>query len=136
MTYLKNDSVILFDGICNLCNTSVHFIIKHDKKKYFLFASLLSDAATKILLHLNQKYLKNYDSMVLVLKGKVYTKSTAALLIAKRLNGPIKLLYLFIIIPKPLRDFLYNIVAKNRYKWFGKKDGCRRPSSQTADRFL
>ena len=133
---LKKNSIILFDGVCNLCNASVQFVIKHDKKKCFLFASLQSDAATKILLQLNQKSFENFNSIVLIENEVVYFKSDAALRIAKNLNGLIKLCYIFIIIPKPLRDGIYNYIAKNRYKWYGKKESCRLPSPAEADRFL
>lgn len=136
MIQLKNTSIILFDGICNLCNASVQFTIKRDKKKVFLFASLQSDAATKILLQLNQKSFNNYDSIILIENEKVYHKSGAVLRIAKNLDGLIKFFYLFIVIPKPLRDFIYDFVAKNRYKWFGKKSTCMIPNKAIADRFL
>lgn len=136
MTHLKNSSVILFDGICNLCNTSVHFIIKHDKKKYFLFASLQSDAATKILLQLNQKSFKNIENIVLIENEQVFIKSTAVLKIAKNLNGFIQIIYVFIIIPIPIRDYIYDFIAKNRYNWFGKKDNCMIPDKEISDRFL
>ena len=99
MTLLKNTSIILFDSVCNLCNSSVQFILKHDKKKHFLFASLQSDAATKILLQLNQKSFENIESIVLIENEQVFIKSSAALKIIKNLNGFIKLLYVFIIIP-------------------------------------
>jgi len=136
MTPQKNTSIILFDGVCNLCNSSVQFVLKHDENKNFLFASLQSDAATKILLQLNKKSFKNFDSIVLVENGQLYFKSTAALKIAKNLNGFIQILYVFIIIPIPIRDFLYDIIAKNRYKWFGKKDKCIKPNKEIASRFL
>jgi predicted DCC family thiol-disulfide oxidoreductase YuxK len=136
MTPLKNTSIILFDGVCNLCNSSVQFVLKHDENKNFLFASLQSDAATKILLQLNKKSFKNFDSIVLVENEQLYFKSTAALKIAKNLNGFTKILYIFIIIPSPIRDYIYDIIAKNRYKWFGKKDKCMTPNKETVSRFL
>lgn len=136
MTPLKNTSIILFDGVCNLCNSSVQFVLKHDKDKSFLFASLQSDAATKILLQLNQKSFKNLENIVLIENEQVFIKSTAALKITKNLGGFIKLLYIFIIIPTPIRDFIYDIIAKNRYKWFGKKNKCTIPDKEITDRFL
>ncbi|MFK5891253.1 MAG: thiol-disulfide oxidoreductase DCC family protein [Flavobacteriaceae bacterium] len=136
MTPLKNTSIILFDGVCNLCNSSVQFVLKHDKNKNFLFASLQSDAATKILLQLNKKSFENFDSIVLVENEQLYFKSTAALKIAKNLNGFIQILYIFIIIPTPIRDYIYDFIARNRYKWFGKKDKCMIPDKEFSERFL
>lgn len=121
MISLKNDSIILFDGDCNLCNSSVKFIIKHDSKRHFLLTSLQSDAAKNILLQLHQKSFENFDSVVLVSQQKVYYKSDAALHIARHLDGIIKFCYIFMIIPKPLRDMVYDYVAKNRYRWFRAK---------------
>jgi predicted DCC family thiol-disulfide oxidoreductase YuxK len=136
MISLKNSSIILFDGVCNLCNGSLQFVLKHDVKKRFLFASLQSDAATNILLQLNQKSFKYYDSIILVENEKVFIKSTAALRIAKKLKGLVSLVYVFIIVPKPLRDLIYDYIAKNRYKWFGKKNKCMIPDKEVANRFL
>jgi len=136
MTPLKNTSIILFDGVCNLCNSSVQFVLKHDKNKNFLFASLQSDAATKILLQLNKKSFKKIDSIVLVENEQLYFKSTAALKIAKNLNGFIQILYVFIIIPTPIRNYIYDFIAKNRYNWFGKKDKCMIPDKEFSERFL
>jgi predicted DCC family thiol-disulfide oxidoreductase YuxK len=131
----KNKSLILFDGVCNLCNASVNFIIKHDKKVHFNFASLQSDAAKELLLQFNVKKIK-MDSIVLIENGTFYEKSTAALRISKKLNGGYKLLYVFIIIPTFLRDWVYDFIAKNRYKWYGKKDSCMIPSKDLKNRFL
>ncbi|WP_457617360.1 thiol-disulfide oxidoreductase DCC family protein [Lutibacter sp.] len=128
-------AVILFDGVCNLCTTSVHFIIRHDKSSYFLFASLQSDAAKEILLHFPSKKIK-LDTIVLFEDGTIYDKSTAALRIAKKLNGGYKLLYFLIIIPRFIRDFGYLFIAKNRYKWFGKKKKCMIPSPEISAKFI
>jgi len=136
MNTLKNYSIILFDGYCNLCNSSIQFIIKHDKKKHFLLASLQSDAAKNILLQLGQKSFKNIDSIVLIENNKILYKSDAALLIAKNLDGLMKFVYLFLIVPRPLRDAIYNYIAKNRYKWFGKRKSCMVPNLKDTDRFL
>jgi len=111
-------------------------VLKHDKNKNFLFASLQSDAATKILLQLNKKSFENFDSIVLVENKQLYFKSTAALKIAKNLNGFIQILYIFIIIPTPIRNYIYDFIARNRYKWFGKKDKCMMPNKEIASRFL
>ncbi len=136
MNTLKNHSIVLFDGYCNLCNSSVQFIIKHDKKKHFLLAPLQSDAAKNILLQLVQKSFKNIDSIILVKNNKILYKSDAALIIARNLDGLIKFVYPFIIVPRPLRDIVYNYIAKNRYKWFGKRKSCMVPNLEDADRFL
>lgn len=132
---MKNNSVILFDGVCNLCNASVQFVIKHDPAARFTFASLQSDSGQKLLeqYHLQQT---NFNSFVLIENEVAYTKSTAALLVAKRLKGLYKLFYGFIIVPKFIRDAVYSLVAKNRYKWFGKKDSCMIPTAALQSKFL
>ena len=135
MNNTENKSIILFDGVCNLCNTLVNFIIKHDKKAYFKFASLQSDAAKEILLQYNSKKI-NLDSIILIENNAVYEKSTAALKISKNLTGGFKLLYALIIIPKFIRDWVYYFIAENRYKWFGKKESCMIPSPEIKSRFL
>ena len=135
MLDFKNKSIILFDGVCNFCNSSVNFIIKHDTKKHFLFASLQSDVAKEILLQLDKKKIIE-DSIVLIQDGKLYQKSTAALKIVKKLNGLYPIIYAFTIVPLFIRDGLYDIIAKNRYKWFGKKDSCMIPSTKIKNRFI
>ena len=135
MNIYKNKSIILFDGVCNLCNSSVNFIIKHDKKKHFLFASLQSDAAKEILLHHSLNKII-FDSIILIEDTIIYEKSTAVLRIAKKLNNGFQLLYVFILIPKILRDKIYDYIAKNRYKWYGKKNTCMLPSKDLKSRFL
>ncbi len=135
MDNFENKSIILFDGVCNLCNASVNFVIKHDKKAQFLFASFQSDAAKEILLHFNLENL-NTDTVILVEDQKVYDKSTAALKIAKHLDGGFKAFYAFIVIPKFLRDWVYDFIAKNRYQWFGKRESCMIPSPEITNRFL
>ena len=135
MNNKKNKAIILFDGVCNLCNASVNFIIKHDTTKQFLFASLQSDATKEILLQHTVKK-THLNSIVLIEKGKVYYKSTAILRILKQLKKGIHLLYFFIIIPLFIRDWIYTLVANNRYKWFGRKNKCMIPTSDFQDRFL
>lgn len=135
MNNFDNKSIILFDGVCNLCNNSVNFIIKHDKNNKFLFASLQSDAAEEILLHFNLNKNK-LNTIILIQKEEVYERSTAVLLIFKQLNGFLRHLYVFLIIPKKIRDFVYNIIAKNRYNWFGKRTSCLLPTSELKHRFL
>ena len=116
----ENQSIVLFDGVCNLCNSAVAFIIKRDKKKIFKLSPLQSSFSEE----LNQQFLfkqPDLNSIILIEKNKVYYKSTAALRVVKKLNGPIKILYIFIIIPPFIRDAVYMVIAKNRYRWFGKK---------------
>jgi predicted DCC family thiol-disulfide oxidoreductase YuxK len=127
--------VILFDGICNLCNRSVQLVIKHDKKRLFRFASLQSSFGESVLKRYNLPA-DTFNSFILLVNNKIYTRSTAALLVAKRLSGLIKLLYGFIIVPKFIRDFVYDVIAKNRYKWFGKKEACWIPTPELKELFL
>ncbi|MEM6646032.1 MAG: thiol-disulfide oxidoreductase DCC family protein [Bacteroidota bacterium] len=128
-------AVVLFDGVCNLCNTSVNYIFDHDPNGYFKVASLQSDEAQALLAHyaLPADYL---DSLVLIEDGEVYVRSTAALRIARRLDGAVRLLTIFLAIPAPLRDVVYGWIARNRYRWFGKRDTCRLPTPELQERFL
>ena len=135
MNTTEKEAIILFDGICNLCNSSVSFVLKNDDKNQFLFASLQSDAAQKLLLQFNQENDK-MKSLVLIESGKVYDKSTAALRIGKKLKSPWNFLYFFIVVPKVIRDFVYNIIAKKRYIWFGKRDSCLVYSGEYKNRFI
>jgi len=132
---METRPVVLFDGVCNLCNRSVQFIIKRDKKKQFLFASLQGKAGQEILQKFNLP-LNEFNSFILAEGDTIYTRSASALRIARKLKGGWKLLYGFIIVPKFIRDWVYNIVARNRYKWFGKKDECMVPTPELRDRFL
>ena len=127
--------VILFDAVCNLCCSSVQFIIKKDQKKYFHFASLQSDFGKNILrkFELNED---NINSFILLEDEKIFTQSTAALKVAKRLSGAWKILYVFIIIPAIIRNYFYSIIAANRYKWFGKKEECWLPTEETRSLFI
>ncbi len=126
--------IVLFDGVCNLCNSSVQFIIKHDSKKRFVFASLQSDISKALLSEFKEK--NDLNSIILIEKDHIYKESTAILRIAKHLNNGLPLLYFFIIIPPFIRDFIYRFIAKNRYKWFGRKDQCMIPSEELKNRFL
>lgn len=127
--------IILFDGVCNLCNSSVQFIIKRDKKVRFLFASLQSRYAKE---NLPAEFTDEKALQSIVLKDEkgLKTKSSAVLNISKNLTGLWPLLYVFIVIPKFIRDWIYDIVAKNRYRWFGKKDQCMIPSPELKSRFI
>jgi predicted DCC family thiol-disulfide oxidoreductase YuxK len=130
-----NNPVIFFDGVCNLCNKSVQFVIKRDKKKRFRFASLQGNAGQEILQRFGLPP-NDLNSFILLEDDKIYTRSTAALRMLKRLGGGWALLYAFIIIPKFIRDGIYNWVARNRYKWYGKKEECMIPTKETRERFL
>jgi predicted DCC family thiol-disulfide oxidoreductase YuxK len=126
--------IILFDGICNLCNGLVRFIIKYDKKLRFEFSSLQSDYAKKLLNEFDNR-LGYPDSIVLIENKKIYLRSDAVLRIARQLGGIWKLTGIFYIIPRFLRDAIYNVVAKNRYRIFGKRDSCMVPGPEIKSRF-
>lgn len=126
--------LILFDGECNFCDASVQFIIKRDPKALFKFTSLQSDIGIEMLKQFGVS--EKTDSIVLIEGNSHYTESTAALKIARKLTGFWKLCYVFIIVPKPLRDIVYQFIAKNRYKWFGKKQECMLPTAEQRNRFL
>lgn len=125
--------IIFFDGVCNLCNGAINFIIDHDKNSYFKFAPLQSEIAQELI---PQSILENTDSIILFDSDQIYSKSTAALKVAKKLDGMWKALYILIFFPKFFRDFVYDYIAKNRYKWFGKRDTCRLPTQDIKNRFL
>jgi predicted DCC family thiol-disulfide oxidoreductase YuxK len=127
--------IILFDGVCNLCNRSVQFIIRHDKKNQFLFGSLQSEAGQFYLQKFNLSQ-DIFNSFLLVEEDKIYTRSSGALRVLKHLGSGWKLLYAFIIVPKFIRDGVYNFISKNRYKWFGKKDACWMPTQELKEKFL
>lgn len=125
--------VILFDGVCNLCNRFVQFVIRHDKKKQFRFAALQSATGRSLL----QRPTENIpDSVVLVDNGKEYKESAAALHVFKKLDGLWPLLYVFIIIPPFARNAVYQLIARNRYRIFGRSTECMLPSPDLKDRFL
>ena len=129
------EGILLFDGVCNLCNRSVQFIIKRDPKNYFRFAALQSEQG-QLLLEQHGIPPDVIDTIVLVENSKTYTQSTAALRIARKLNRLWFLLYIFIIIPPFIRNPIYRFISRNRYKWFGKKDSCMMPDPELKSRFL
>jgi predicted DCC family thiol-disulfide oxidoreductase YuxK len=135
MSVQEKFRVVLFDGVCNLCNSAVDFIIKRDNKEEFKVGALQDDATKKLLedFKINSDYL---DSLVLIHHKSVFYKSRAALEIAKNLNGLWPLMYIFIVIPSFIRDPVYDWIASNRYKWFGKKETCRLPTQKEKKRFL
>lgn len=130
-----NHDIILFDGICNFCNFWVNRLMKFDKKFIFKFAALQSTAGKELLQQLLQTEI-DFDSFILISDNKLFKKSTAALLIARKLGGAFILFYPLIFLPLSFRDFVYDIIASNRYKIFGKKDSCRIPSAEDRERFL
>lgn len=135
MTDIINHKIILFDGVCNLCNSSVNYVIKHDKKNVFKYAALQSEIGQQLLENHNIDS-KNTDSIVFINQEKVYVKSTAALHITKSLSGALPLLFGFIIAPTFIRNWVYDFVARNRYKWYGKKESCMIPTPSLKDKFL
>lgn len=130
-------AIVLFDGVCNLCSGSVRFILERDPDAYFRFASIQSDAGVE-LMRKHDIALPEGDpsSIVVVEDGRAYQRSTAALRIVKHLKMPWKLLYGFVVFPRFLRDAVYDFVARNRYRWFGKKDVCMVPTPELRARFL
>jgi predicted DCC family thiol-disulfide oxidoreductase YuxK len=128
------DRIILFDGVCNLCNQSVKFIIKRDSSAYFKFASLQGEIGQSLLKKYGLK--DDLDSFIVIENQKAYVKSSAALLVCSKLDGAWKMVKIFRILPPLFRDFLYDLVAKNRYKWFGKEESCLLPSPEWKQRFL
>lgn len=132
---MKPNPVILFDGVCNFCNSTVNFVLRQDKENIFLFAPLQSEAAQKIL-EQYQLSKSNFDSFVFVDGDKIYIKSSAALKVMGKLPWYWQWTQVFWIVPKPLRDWVYNFTSKNRYKWFGKKEECMLPKQEWKHRFL
>ena len=128
--------IILFDGLCNLCEASVQFVIKHDNSDQFRFVALQSDLGQKIIAHIGINS-KNIDSVLLYEPGVAYYyKSNAALQVAKNLGGLFHLGTVFRIITTTLRNALYDYVAKNRYSWYGKKQNCMIPTEELKSKFL
>ena len=132
---MKKENIILFDGVCNLCNASVLFVIERDKKNVFQFASLQSSFGQQVLKK-HQLSSSDFDSMILLQDGTIHQRSDAALRIAKELSGAWKLLYGFIILPRFIRNGVYNFVARNRYKWFGKQEACMIPTPELKAKFF
>ena len=131
----KGKKLILFDGVCNLCNTSVLQVIKNDKNNLFIFAPLQSNLGEEI----RNKFeidISKVDSIILIDNEYHYIKSTAALKITKHFGGLWKLLQVFWIFPEGFRNFFYDIIARNRYAWFGKKEQCMIPTPELKSKFL
>ncbi len=132
---MDDQPIILFDGVCNLCNAAVQYVIKHDHKSVFKFATLQGNAG-QLLLKKYDLSLNDFNSFVLITDQKAYTRSSAALQLSKKLNGFSKLFYGFIIVPPFIRNAVYDLVARKRYQWFGKKDACLIPTKELMSRFL
>ena len=132
----KDKKIILFDGVCNLCESSVQFVIKHDKKDSFRFVALQSDLGQKIIKHIGIDISKT-DSVILYEPGiAYYYKAEAALKIAKELGGVYNFLSLFTVLPNAFSNYFYDFIAKNRYKWYGKKEACLVPTPELKAKFL
>ena len=132
---MEAQAIILFDGVCNLCNGAVNFVIKRDKKSIFKFATLQSEEGRKLLAA--KDFTKNdLSSFILILNERLYTRSTAALKVCRYLSGLWPAMYGFMIVPKFLRDFIYNIISKNRYQWFGKNEECMIPTPGLKAKFI
>jgi predicted DCC family thiol-disulfide oxidoreductase YuxK len=127
--------IILFDGVCNLCNTSVQFVIQRDTSGKFNYAALQSVAGQKLLKE-NNLPANEFYSIILIKNGEVFQRSRAALEIARELSGLWPLLYVFVIVPPFIRNGIYNWIAKNRYRWFGRKEECMIPTPELKSRFL
>lgn len=127
--------LILFDGECNLCNWAVNFVLGKDRRGIFVFSPRKSDPGRRVLAKLG---LENTDveTIYLVENEDIYSQSTAVLRILRRLPLPWRLLFVFIVVPRCTRDFLYDVIARKRYAWFGKMTSCRVPSQREKDRFL
>ena len=128
--------VVLFDGVCNLCNASVQWIIARDPAAFFHFAPLQSDAARRLLAEVGRAApVGDPETILLVEHGRVFERSTAALRIARRLRGPARWLAAFLIVPAPIRDACYRFIARHRYRWFGRREECRLPTPELSSRF-
>jgi predicted DCC family thiol-disulfide oxidoreductase YuxK len=129
--------VVFFDGVCNLCNAAVQFVIDHDKREQFRFAPLQSDAAQELVFGPGLARARDaFDSLILLERGKVYERSHAALRIARRLDGLWRAAFVFVVVPRCVRDAVYDVIAQNRYRWFGRSAQCRVPTPAQRARFL
>jgi len=132
---VNENPVILFDGVCNFCNGAINFVLKQDRKSVFRFAPLQSEAGRRLLQQYNLPT-EEFESFVLIDQGKVYKKSNAALRVMNKLPWYWKESQIFRLIPTIFRDAIYDFIARNRYKWFGKKDECMVPTPEMRSRFL
>ena len=132
---MNNKHVIIFDGVCNFCNSSVNFIINHDHKNVFIFAPLQSPTAEKLIAEYDVKDV-GFDTFLLIKNGECYFRTNAALEITKDFNGFWRFLNIFRVIPRPIRDYFYRLFARNRYAIFGRTDSCMIPTSELKSKFL
>lgn len=132
----EHKAIILFDGVCNLCNTWVQRVIRNDAHDYFRFAALQSDIGKSLLNQYQIELSPEPESVVLIESGKFYKYSTAALRIAAKLSFPYKLLYPLLMVPAFLRDAVYRFIARNRYRWWGRQESCMLPSKHLMAKFL
>ena len=134
---MTEPGIVLFDGVCNLCNAAVNFIIDRDRRARFRFAALQSEAALAALGRVGRKApAGDPDSLVLIEAGRLYERSDAVLRIARRLGFPWRLAWGLVVLPRSWRDAVYRHVARNRYRWFGRREVCRVPTPDLAERFL
>ncbi|WP_310259049.1 thiol-disulfide oxidoreductase DCC family protein [Fictibacillus barbaricus] len=131
----SHEPVLLFDGVCNLCNSSVQFILKHEKEEKLKFAAIQSESGKELLSHHHIDPTRT-DSVIFIENDKVYFMSDAVLTLTRYLNFPWSFSKHFLIVPRSFRDFIYKRIAKNRYRWFGKKDSCMIPTPALRKRFL
>lgn len=134
-TISSDKPILLFDGVCNLCNGFVQFVIRRDPKGKFRFAALQSEIGQTLLRQANMPT-EELSTVILYENGKFYTHSSVPLLVVKRFGGAWPLLYGLVIVPKFIRDGIYNWVARNRYRWFGKRESCMIPTPELKSRFL
>ena len=132
----ENKKLVLFDGVCNLCNNSVTWIIKRDNNNVFLFAPLQSEIGTKIIDKFNIDTAKTDSILLFESSGRLSIKSSAALRIASGLGWPWKIMSVFLIIPGIIRNVVYDYIARNRYKWYGKREACMIPTPELKSKFL
>lgn len=132
---MQEHPIVFFDGVCNFCNYWVNFAIRRDPAKKMRFSPFQGETAKQILPRYGITH-KTINSVIFIEKERAYTQSSAAIRICRHLTGGWKLFYGLMIIPKLIRDPFYNLIARNRYRWFGKKDSCMIPSPDLLERFL
>jgi predicted DCC family thiol-disulfide oxidoreductase YuxK len=132
----KDKKIILFDGLCNLCDTSVQYVIKHDKKESFRFVALQSDLGQKIIKHIGIDTTKTDSVILYEPRIAYYYKAEAAIRIVKEIGGIYSFLTIFSILPNAILNYIYDYIAKNRYKWYGKKETCLIPTEEQKVKFL
>jgi predicted DCC family thiol-disulfide oxidoreductase YuxK len=135
MPLVVNEHTVLFDGVCNLCNGFVQFIIRNDERGRFQFGALQSAEAQQLLIGTELRP-QELDTVIYLRKGKVLTRSTAALYILKEMGGAWSLMVVFLVVPRFIRDAVYRFVANNRYRWFGRRESCMLPTPELRARFL